>query len=77
MIFLTTPQGKTAQLMRTSAIPGSNLNHDQYFKSMQAFAANSKGTWKFKICGKSSGVFNSAKLNFYGFDGFPIPQRKN
>ena len=77
MIFLTTPKGKTAQLARTSQIPGSNLTHDQFFKSMQGFAMDSKGTWKVKVCGKSSGVFNSVKMNFYGFAGFPIPQRKN
>jgi hypothetical protein len=77
MIFLTTPKGKTAQISRTSKIPGSNLTHDQYFKSMQGFAMDSKGTWKIKVCGVSSGVFNSAKMNFYGFDGFPIPARKN
>lgn len=76
-IFMTTPKGKVAQITRTSNLPGSNLTHDQFFKSMQGFAMNSAGTWKFKVCGVGSGVFNSAKLNFYGFEGMPIPARKN
>lgn len=76
-IFMTTPKGKVAQIVRTSNIPGSHLTHGQYFKSMQAFAMDTAGTWKFKVCGVGSGQFNSAKLNFYGFEGMPIPMRKN
>lgn len=77
MIFMITPKGKVAQLLRTSKVPGTNLTHDQYFKSMQGFAMDTKGEWKFKVCGKTSGVFKSVKLDFYGFKGFPIPFRKN
>lgn len=76
-IFMTTPKGKVAQLARTTNLPGSNLNHGQFFKSMQGFGMDTQGVWKFKVCGKTNGVFNSAKIDFYGFDGNPIPERKN
>lgn len=76
-LFMTTPKGKVAQVMRMSKVPGANLSHGQIFKSMQGFAMDSKGSWKFKACGNNSGTFKSVKMNFYGFEGLPIPFRKN
>jgi len=74
-IFVTTPKGKVAQILRPSNLPGSNLIYDQYFKSMQFYGMSTKGLWKIKVCGKVGGSFNGAKINFYGFSGNPIKNR--
>jgi subtilisin family serine protease len=75
-LFVTTPKGKKFQLLRVSATMGSNLTYDQYFKSMQFFAMKTQGLWQVEACGLTAGALNGAKLNFYGFDGAPIPQRQ-
>jgi hypothetical protein len=75
MVLMTMPGGKTAQIVRTSSMPGSNLNYGQYFKSMQAFGMDVSGDWSFKVCGVEGGSFRGVKLDAYGFDGAPLPKR--
>jgi len=75
-IFVTTPNGNKAQIVRPNGMPGSNLIYDQYFKTFQFFAMTTKGDWKVSVCGNGSGTFKGAKLNFFGFSGAPIPKRK-
>ncbi len=75
IVLMQMPGGKLAQIVRTSTMPGSNLNYNQYFKSMQAFGVDIKGEWTFKVCGLEGGTFRGVRMDAYGFDGSPIPKR--
>ena len=75
IVQMTMPGGQTAQIVRTSNMPGTNLNYGQFFKSMQAFGVDINGDWTFKVCGVEAGSFRGVRLDAYGFEGMPIPVR--
>jgi subtilisin family serine protease len=67
-VYVISPDGARFPLLQPSKITSTKLIHDQYFKSMQFFKTNTRGTWTFEVCSKKKATFNSVKLNFFGWE---------